>query len=307
MSEDNKDRSGFSMHVSIGKEIDAALGDAIRGLFKRPAEEAGNLLADGIGILADRVRRKREINLQLGTEEVRKKLETSKVDVNDISSPKEEELHLLLTGLSLTDDENVRDMWAGLFAKALDPNSGVSAERPFISVLQSLSPMDVKVIYFLAFILKTEKEMMQSFGRFMPKNYAKVTAEEQEKMTSVNETNLEIRKKTILAIKNKADEYGLKPIVVTGWSENLLRQGVIERPPLNQRNTGRLRIDSFDERGLLHAFDELNKKVATAEEIAKYNSSAPKNLMRSNNMSGIQLEVQLSSFGKRLAEACGLS
>ena len=217
------------------------------------------------------------------------------------------ELHLLLTGLSLTDDENVRDMWAGLFAKALDPNSGVSAERPFISVLQSLSPMDVKVIYFLAFILKTEKEMMQSFGRFMPKNYAKVTAEEQEKMTSVNETNLEIRKKTILAIKNKADEYGLKSIVVTGWSENLLRQGVIERPPLNQRNTGRLRIDSFDERGLLHAFDELNKKVATAEEIAKYNSSAPKNLMRSNNMSGIQLEVQLSSFGKRLAEACGLS
>ncbi len=39
MSEDNKDRSGFSMNVSIGKEIDAALGDAIRGLFKRPNDQ----------------------------------------------------------------------------------------------------------------------------------------------------------------------------------------------------------------------------------------------------------------------------
>lgn len=70
---EEEEKGGSSLKISLGKEIDAALGDVIRGLLKKPAEEAGNLIADGIGILGDRVRQKREINAQLGMEEVRKK------------------------------------------------------------------------------------------------------------------------------------------------------------------------------------------------------------------------------------------
>lgn len=126
--------------VSIGKEIDAALGDIVRALFKRPSEEVGNLVANGIGILGDRVKKKREINARLGMEEVRKRLEGGGVDMKDITPPKEEELHLLMNGMSLSDDEYVREMWAGLFAKALEPNSGVSANA-LLSVFWKASPL----------------------------------------------------------------------------------------------------------------------------------------------------------------------
>ena len=61
MESDGGEKPKTSIGVSVGKEIDAALGDVIRGLLKRPAEEAGTLLAEGIGILGDRVKRKARI------------------------------------------------------------------------------------------------------------------------------------------------------------------------------------------------------------------------------------------------------
>jgi len=154
--------------VSVGKEIDAALGDVVRGLLRRPAEAVGDLVADGIGILGDRVRRKRELNAKLGMEEVRAKLDAADVDMKDITPPMEEELHLLMNGLSLADDENVRDMWAGLFASALKPDAETEAERPYISILESLSPMDAKIIDLLAFIQRTDADLRANAERFVP-------------------------------------------------------------------------------------------------------------------------------------------
>ena len=144
MTSDGSDGPKTSIDASVGKETDAALGDVIRGLLQKPSEAVGDLVADGIGILGDWVRRKRELNAKLGMEEVRRRLDADGVDMKDITPPKEEELHLLMNGMSLADDQNVRDMWAGLFAKALEPNSETVAERPFISVLDSLSPLDAK-------------------------------------------------------------------------------------------------------------------------------------------------------------------
>lgn len=171
---------GNGTGLSIGKEIDRSLAEIITSLLKPGATEVGNLLGDTIGLAADRMRWKRQLNAHIGLGEVRKKLEAANVDMKDITPPKEEELHLLISGLSLSDDENVRDMWAGLFAKALEPNSQVSAERPFISVLQSLSPMDAKVIDFLAFAARTDEDLQRNAKKIIPKDFAKVTAEEKE-------------------------------------------------------------------------------------------------------------------------------
>lgn len=307
MASDNKDEGEPSRNVSVGKEIDAALGEVIRGLFQEPAKEVGNLMGDAIGILGDRVKRKRELNAKLGIEDVRKKLEASNVDMKDITPPKEEELHLLINGLSLAGNENVRDMWAGLFAKALEPKSNVTAERPFISVLESLSPLDAKVIDFLAYTMKTDKELRETAANFRPRDLKNITLEEKVRMNSTQASNMELQKNAIQAIERKANEYGLKSFSDPSWAENLMRQGLIERTPLQQKHLGSLQVRSLDEEGILQVFEHLNEQVGHIEQSTKRSASAPDKLFSKAVFgSQIQLEVQFSSFGQRFAQACGV-
>lgn len=305
MADDNKEANSW-LNVSIGQGVDAALGNVIRGLLEKPAEEVGNLLSDSIGILSDRVKLKRALNAKLGFEKVRANLEARNVDMKNITPPTEEELHLLVNGLSLSDDENVRDMWAGLFAKALEPDSDVTAERPFISVLQSLSPTDAKIIDFLSFTTKTERELQNRFVRVMPEDLQNITAEEKEGMEKAQKENMDLRNNAIRSIEHKAEEYDLcNP--AAGWAENLMRQGVIERTPLQQSNAGALRLRSLDERAVLQGFEQLNRKFEYMDQSAKRKSLAPEKIFLSRGIgSAIQLEVQLSGFGRRLAEACGV-
>lgn len=308
MANDGGEKPKASLDVSIGKEINAALGDVIRGLLKKPADEAGNLLAAGIGILGDRVKRKRELNAQLGMDEVRKKLDADGIDIKDITPPKEEELHLLLNGMSLSDDENVRDMWAGLFAKALEPNSDVTAERPFISVLESLSPMDAKVIDLLAFIQRTENELKAQAKQFTPKDFANITAEEKEEIDKLKHKNSILQKTAITSIKEKADEYGLVEIEISSWADNLMRQGLIERTPIKHLGHSSSFAPSIrNDEDMLRAFANLHKQLKEMEQVTVRKASPPERLF-SQHMFGPQLnfEVQLTEFGKRFSSACGI-
>jgi hypothetical protein len=302
-----EETGGSSLENSLGKEIGAALGDIIRGLLKKPAEEAGNLIADGIGILGDRVRRKRENNAQLGMEEVRKKLEADGVDMKDITPPEEEELHLLVNGMSLAGDETVRDMWAGLFAKAIEPDSGIIAERHFISVLESLSPMDAKIIDFLAFTIKTDRDLRRKAQDFRPKDIANITPEEVNKMDALRSTNANLQNEAIQSIIDKAAEYGINSLSVGGWSDNLVRQGVIERVPMGPSYRENVRVDSFDRRGLATIVNHLNRQVESIHTTAARNSSPPERVIGKAPFGHqVQLEIQFTRFGRRLAEACGL-
>ncbi len=308
MANDGKEKPKVSLDVSIGKEIDAALGDVIRGLLKKPAKEAGNLLAASIGILGDRVKRKRELNAQLAMDEVRKKLDANGIDMKDITPPKEEELHLLLNGMSLTDDANVRDLWAGLFAKALEPNSDVTAERPFISILESLSPMDAKVIDLLAFIQQTERNLKARAKYFTPGDYAKISPDEKEQMDAFQQENSAMQHEAITAIKDRANDYGLADIESPSWADNLMRQGIIERTPIHHRqHTSSFAPRIQDDEDILRAFAELHEKLKGMEQIAERNASPPERLF-SQHMFGprLNLEIQFTEFGKRFSTSCGL-
>ncbi len=308
MTSDGGDGPKTSVDVSVGKEIDAALGDVIRGLLKRPSEAVGDLVADGIGILGDRVRRKRELNAKLGMEEVRKRLDADGVDMKDITPPKEEELHLLMNGMSLADDQNVRDMWAGLFAKALEPNSETVAERPFISVLDSLSPLDAKIIDLLSFIQRTENELQANAIRFSPRDFKNITDEEKAQAESAQKENAALRKSAVSKIRQKAEEYSLSEQAAPGWSENLMRQGVIERTPVHRFG----RLSAFgptirDERDLANALGEFHETLREMEEVSKRQASPPERLFSQHGFGPqLNLEVQLTAFGKRFASACGL-
>lgn len=296
-----------SVEVSVGKEIDAALGDVIRGLLKRPSEALGDIVADGIGILGDRVKRKRELNAKLGMEEVRKRLDADGVDLKDITPPKEEELHLLMNGMSLAGDESVRDLWAGLFAKVLEPNSKITAERPFISVLESLSPVDAKVIDLLTFIERTDSELRNKVKRFVPKDFKNITPEEDEQARKIQKENTELQEQAISSILKKAEEYGLSKSITQDWAENLMRQGIIERTPVHQIAKSTFAPTIRDERDLGPIIGELSNALREMQEIAKRQALLPDRLFSRGPFGPqLNLEVQLTNFGRRFASACGL-
>lgn len=308
MANDGSGGPKSSLDVSVGKEIDAALGDVIRGLLKRPSEAVGDLVADGIGILGDRVKRKRELNAKLGMEEVRKRLDADGVDMKDITPPKEEELHLLMNGMSLADDESVRDLWAGLFANALEPNSKTTAERPFISVLESLSPLDAKVIDLLAFIQRTDAELRVKVKSFEPKDFRNLTPEEKEQANKIQKENTELQKQAVFSIREKAEEYGLSENNSPNWADNLMRQGIIERTRVYQSK----RVSAFapeirNERDFSKAIGELHKSLLEMQEVSKRQASSPEHIFSQHPFRlQLNLEVQLTAFGRRFASACGL-
>lgn len=295
---EEEEKGGSSLKISLGKEIDAALGDVIRGLLMKPAEEAGNLIADGIGILGDRVRKKREINAQLGMEEVRKKLESDGVDMKDITPPEEEELHLLINGMSLAGDETVRDMWAGLFAKALEPNSRIAAERPFLSVLESLSPMDAKIIDFLAFVERHERTSQADMREALsPKSMSLHPSKEAQKH----------REAAWLEIRQKLDGYGLGELTGGGWGDNLFRQGLIEVLPSPAPKFSQIPASALGRVDTDAATKALWQGLSNVAKSAGAGHSRPRSFVDRGPMGDqYKISVKLTSFGRSLAEACGL-
>ncbi|WP_170553316.1 Abi-alpha family protein [Ruegeria atlantica] len=304
-SEEDPKRGNLKVNLSLGKEIDAALGDVVRGLLSRPAEELGNLVGDGIGLLGDRVKKKRESNARLGLEEIRLQLDDAGVEVKDITPPKEEELHLLMNGLSLVDDESVRSLWAGLFARSLSPETGVEAERSLLAVLDSLSPMDAKIIDFLVFA-QNEQEKLNKFD-YGPIAYLNVEAEseQQEALRVKQEEHAQLTNQAISKVQFKAAGYGLDDLASTSWSDNLVRQGVIEKVPYKgfKPRLSRVQgIDDYDEQ-----FADMRKFFEFLEREREYNSERPQALYSVSPLGvGIVLEVQLTAFGKHFVDACGV-
>jgi hypothetical protein len=111
----------------------------------------------------------------------------------------------------------VRDMWVGLFAKALDPNSDVTAERPFLSILQSLSDADAKIIDLLCFISRKEIELESNLSSVL-------NAESNENTQTLIAKS---RGEMVRIIRLKAEDYALSDLEDSSWSENLMRQGIL--------------------------------------------------------------------------------
>lgn len=307
-SEDNGDGRNSPIDISIGKEIDRSLGDIISALLKPAATEVGSLLGDSIGLLTDRIRRKRQLNAELGLSEVRKKLEAAHVDMDTLVPPKEEEIYLLVNGLSLTEDESVRHLWAGLFAKILEPGSTISAERSFLSVLGSLSPMDAKIIDFLASIIRADSEIRRKSQEFRPRNFQSLTKDEAAQLDVLNAELTSLRKSLIQEMQERASLFGIDKLSGQDWSDNLLRQGLIERipnGPLRAESTARFR--SFNQREMQAIVDGLSRQVETLKATISRASSKPERILGKRNLGHqLQLEVQFTNFGRRFAAACGL-
>lgn len=300
---------GGAIDISIGKEIDRSLAEIISALLKPAATEIGSIFGESVGILSDKIRRKRLLNTETGLAEVRKKLEAANIEIETLTPPKEEDIHLLVTGLSLSDDAAVRDLWAGLFAKALEPGSTVTAERAFVSVLQALSPMDAKVIEFLSAVERSDKQIRAISTSFHPNDLRSITPDEAATIARVRDEANNMRTTVIRSLLSTAATYGVDKLSGSEWSDNLVRLGIIERIPSNQPVyfDSPLTWHSLDQRDLQRLFETFNKKLDRLSKTISHQSSPPGRLFKFQNLAnGLQMEVKLTSFGTRLAAACGL-
>lgn len=298
--------TAVSVKVSVGKEIDKSLGGVLTALLKPSATEIGNLFGDGFGLVADIVRAKREQNARLGFDSVREKLESAGINLKDVTPPKEEELHLLINGLSLSDDVSVRDLWSGLFAKAIDPNSQITAERAYIGVLQSLSAKDAKVIDLIAFATRLDGEVrahrQKALIQRLPKSQS---AQKRAYLDAMESELIERCAAEIQQMQETAGLHGLAKMKGENWSSNLMRQGIIERTPIFGMSLG------FSAQSV----DDLQKKVSELDQLARRNATDPEELFSSSRATPQMfaqlgsdgfLEVRLTKFGRDFATACGL-
>lgn len=168
--------------------------------------------------------------------------------------------------------------------------------------------MDAKIIELLAFIQRTEVYLKKQAKQFRPQDFAKITPEEKERMGEVQQENMALQKQAIETIRKKADDYGLVSISLPGWGDNLMRQGVIMRTPVQQfGHIPSLDLGRSGDRELLQAFSDVHQRLEKMQQIARRNTSTPETLFSQNAFGPqINLEVQLTDFGKRLASACGI-
>ena len=310
MPNDDGQKAKASVKLSLGKEIDAALGDVIRGLLRRPSEEAGNLLADGIGLLGDRVRKKRMLNAQNGLVETRELLDSKGVELKDITPPDEEDLHILLEGMSVSGDERVRKLWSGLLASTLDPNDNQGIERPFTSAISSLSPADARIVEYVAYVAKNERSINRdareaaglSGKEWLTYGDSDRIEEERQKMrarlTEYIETAAQMEAEFELeAITSNSD-----------WPENLVRLGIIEPKPEDYGSSLR-HFDFRGERGdgkFEALLKHVEERIQEAEGLALEGLEIGFLFKRDNEEQRITLGVRLTRFGERLCNACGL-
>ncbi|MCC5957417.1 MAG: DUF4393 domain-containing protein [Natronohydrobacter sp.] len=297
-------------NVRIGEKTDSALADLVRGLLQKPAEEFGELLGDSIGILGDRIKRKRASNTQLGLEDAGTELNRRKVNLKDITPPDEEELHDVLQGMSLTSDGRIRKLWAGLLATRLDPNGVQNIERPISAVLGALSPSDAQIIEIGAFVTQQNKRIWdeaKAKADISGKNssslldHAKISKTRREEL-------FEQSQDLVASVKLMISEYDLQKIESSHeWADNLVRLGLIRIIEFDRSITNSPKVPSKVElSALVQYVDNLRKDFEQYENFSgilpdpKFIVDIVEHDMR------VRLGFEFTRFGEKFCAACGL-
>ena len=310
MPNDDGQKPGGSLSISIGKEIDSALGDVIRGLLKRPSEELGGILADGIGILGDKVKRKRFLNAQFGLQETRDLLESRNVSLKDITPPSEEELYIVLEGMSISGDSQLRKLWAGLLGNSLDPNGRQSIQRPITSTISSLSPSDVRVIEYAAYVSKTNRQILKEAR-------SKAGVEERAWLTVGEANRIEAARREMgarlldyMSITSQMElDFDIVGIASQEtWPDNMVRLGLIRPRPEDYSSSVRgFRFRGERDDGKFEAvIEHLERRIEEAETLALGGLRIESLRKRNEEKLSVDLGFEFSRFGEIFCTACGI-
>jgi hypothetical protein len=128
---------------TTGKAIDAGreLGGFFAKIFGGPLEQLAGIGEDWLTAY----RRTRQLRLAKRFMEIRNELgfedETKTIELK-FGLP-------LIAAASIENDDSLQDLYAQLLITATDPNSKVEAKRAFVSILQELGPLEVRLIHMI--------------------------------------------------------------------------------------------------------------------------------------------------------------
>jgi hypothetical protein len=200
------------------EELASGVRDAAKAIGAEAAVETG-------GILGDQFRYWRWCNRVRLIDKMAAKLRSRGVDPKKVLPS--EWVPLLEAG-SLTDDENLKEMWATLLANAADPTKRVTSTAAYITVLRQLSSVEVHYLSLLTEHQRTLTDLQKKDPAPVlptPANTVPVMPPEYTdwlRRQTMREPALldELFQKMI-------DAYGLTPPDFTEMFENLMRLGLI--------------------------------------------------------------------------------
>ncbi len=150
-----EDLPKLDIKVDLTKAADTA-ADVFGRLAGAPAEEAGSLIGDTIGVLTDKIhayRKERQVKLYV---DVQRKAIAAKKELHAIELPLLKEAS---ESASVEQDENLHQMWSSLLASASTSAVEASTARMFANILKQLTPADAELLQALgSFVEKQMKE-----------------------------------------------------------------------------------------------------------------------------------------------------
>ena len=297
--------------------------DENAGLLENIADEAAETAARGIvmavsgglqkeisgtvsevwrGFIGDRIQEWRVRNLIEGCAETAKILKKKGVDLSNTRALPNGEIYALFDGMSKADQPGLSELWAGLLASAMDPAASVEANTSYTNVLNLMAPNDAVLMQFIAEYEKNEiqLEVAREKSR-IDKNKIEFSKLKQESMNEICESWIALR---LTEDASKA---------ATG---NLRRLGLVEKRSEWRsvfRPTAANLGDGYTLKGVVDSISEVISRLQS--EISEGRSEnfeqlAPKvrkfGLFGDENQYSLEMNLQFTSFGKKLAIACDL-
>jgi hypothetical protein len=133
------------------QESAKAAGKAIDGLRETGGffnRVFGDLIEDGIGVVADRVKFYRLERAVLLAEKTEERLKDRGIEVTVSVPPK---LAIpLIESATLEDNDDLHTLWSNLLANAMDPSVSHKVTHIHVSILKEMEPLDVRILSIIA-------------------------------------------------------------------------------------------------------------------------------------------------------------
>lgn len=287
-----------------GGEIDKAAAELVTTALNIPAKEASGLLGDVVGVIADRLKVFRYENRIACILGARNRLAAKGIQLEDAKRISEGNVYDLLDGMGSAENENIRKLWSGLLANAMDPKHETNAERPHTETLRNLTKNDVLILEFLAAFVRFENWEMTERNA-LPQHSTLDNEEKKKRIKASIQVFREKVEEKREVLQSLFNDLGIDEIQKdTAALLNLRRLGLIES--VSERDFGNhLYLSDEKMHYVVEAINELREEQKKSRRILAANDDG-QHRVASSNSNSIIIHIRLGRFGVHFAGACGL-
>lgn len=278
----------------------------LKAALQLPAMETSSLLGDVIGAVGDRVKVYRAERRVMILHDAHERLAARGLTLDQTKPMLEGQVYDLIDGMGSAHTPELADMWAGLMANAMDPNSPIAADQNYARIIQSLSTNDARLLTFVAAVEEqmawenaqhaklmehyehgADGKVAEKFKRLQKEMHAKIKPKATELVLLYEKLDL---------VGIQMDEFAPRNLFNLNLIEPI-KHSRIERIDLPYVHGDTEAIESAV-RQLTQQFDILNEETS--------NQGFGNNNICSILHGRVTLFGRLSKFGKHFVRACGI-